>query len=63
MTTSAVPTHSELTLRHHADLIAALGSAADALTPPERNTLVWLAGWDQPTVDALVGIFGKLSRS
>jgi hypothetical protein len=30
------------------------------LTPYEDRILHWLAGWDQPTLDALLGIFRKL---
>lgn len=52
--------YGDLTRQHHGDLIAALGPAADALTSAERNILVWLAGWDQSTTEALCGIFRKL---
>ncbi len=30
------------------------------LTPYEDRILRWLAGWDWPTVDALVSVFRKL---
>lgn len=60
---SLAPDYSDLTRQHHADLIEALGSAADALTAAERNTIMWLAGWDQSTVSAIVGIFGKLREA
>lgn len=57
------PDYSEMTRQHHADLIASLGSAADTLTAAERNIIMWLAGWDQPTTEAICGIFKKLREA
>lgn len=49
-----------LTRKHFTDLILAIGLVD--LDEDERRLVEWLAGWDQPTVDALVNLIGKLKR-
>jgi hypothetical protein len=50
-----------LTDEHRTDLLVALG--ATMLDDRERRFVEWLAGWDQPTVDAAVSLIGKLLPS
>jgi len=49
-----------LTQKHFTDLILAIGLVD--LDERERRFLEWLAGWDQPTVEAAVSLIGKLTR-
>jgi hypothetical protein len=45
---------NEARQRHR--LVAAAGIEADTLPAQAQRTLVWLSGWDDPTIDGLVEI-------
>lgn len=49
-----------LTEQHFSRLILAIGLVD--LDPAERRFLEWLAGWDQPTVEAACSLIRKLTR-
>jgi hypothetical protein len=55
------PTGPEL--RRLDELLRACGPAAAELTAEERRLLLWLAGWDDWTLDAAIVLFRRLRKA